>query len=88
MNFSEALELLKQSKKLCRKGWNGVGLFVTLTVNPSITDEIGANHHQYLNIENFMIIHKPFPNYPSARYTRNTWIPSIGDLLANDWEEV
>lgn len=28
MNFSEALELIKQGKKLSREGWNGNNIFV------------------------------------------------------------
>lgn len=30
MNFSEALELLKQDKILTRTGWNGSGLYIKM----------------------------------------------------------
>jgi len=30
MNYSEALEALKAGKKVCRKGWNGKGMFLVL----------------------------------------------------------
>lgn len=32
MTFSEALELIKDHKKLARKGWNGANMFVKLQV--------------------------------------------------------
>ena len=28
MNFGEAIEALKQGKKVTRKGWNGKGMFL------------------------------------------------------------
>jgi len=30
MNFGQALELLKQGKKVARNGWNGKGLWLEL----------------------------------------------------------
>lgn len=30
MNFGEALEYLKNGKKVCRKGWNGKGMWLEL----------------------------------------------------------
>jgi hypothetical protein len=30
MNFGEALEVLKGSGKVCRKGWNGKGMWIEL----------------------------------------------------------
>ena len=30
MNFGEAIEALKQGKKVTRKGWNGKGMFLWL----------------------------------------------------------
>ena len=30
MNFGQAIELLKQDKKVRRKGWNGKGIFIKL----------------------------------------------------------
>lgn len=35
MNFGQAIEALKQGKKVARKGWNGKGMFIF------IADEIG-----------------------------------------------
>jgi Protein of unknown function (DUF2829) len=30
MNFGQALEALKQGKKVARRGWNGKGMFIYL----------------------------------------------------------
>ena len=32
MNFGQAIELLKQDKKVRRKGWNGKGIFIKLNI--------------------------------------------------------
>ena len=30
LNFSAALDLLKEGKRICREGWNGKGMYLTL----------------------------------------------------------
>lgn len=41
MNFSEALNALKQGLKLARHGWNGKNLFVCLEMkNPSLENPL------------------------------------------------
>jgi hypothetical protein len=32
LNFGDALEALKEGKKVCRKGWNGKGMWIHLQV--------------------------------------------------------
>lgn len=89
MNFGQALELLKQGKRLARAGWNGKGLWVRLIQSnipsQSVSLKIdgaastGAALHTYLNP--FFVIDNPNGGC-------NTWVPSVSDCLAEDWEEV
>lgn len=83
-NFGFALELLKNGKKVTRKGWNGKGMFVYYipansykTITNVAKKEFGeyANYNPYLAIKN-------------VNGTISTWVPSINDCLAEDWEEV
>ena len=69
-DFSVALELLKQGKKLARTGWNGKGLYVEL--------DKGGNY-QFSEILPFFVIKNSLNSF-------NTWVPSVSDLLADDWD--
>lgn len=84
LNFSHALDALKQGNKIQRAGWNGKGMFVYLVPGgdfPSLTEvakeEFGetATYEPYLAIKN-------------TKGTVNTWVPSVSDLLADDWEVI
>lgn len=84
MNFSQALDFLKQGKRMARNGWNGKGLWVKLIdVGPSlIVDGVaksGGRLHTYINP--FFIIGG------NSSGGVNTWVPSVSDCLAEDWEE-
>lgn len=72
MNFGQALEALKQHKKLARQGWNGKGLYVQL--NP-------ARDFEFSELESFFTI-------KNVRNSFDTWVPSVSDLLAEDWHVV
>jgi hypothetical protein len=64
MRFSHALDLIVESHKLARTGWNGKNMYV------SIVRKFGT-------VEPFFILVQPTKS--------NTWVPSISDLLADDW---
>lgn len=71
MNFGDALELLKQYGHVRRAGWNGPGQKVYMAS--------GLVHGQTpLNpvfvLQNAQGFHQP------------GWLPSMGDMLAGDWE--
>lgn len=83
MNFGEAIEAVKQGKKIAREGWNGKGMFVyyvpankypfSTEVGKSLADEDGkVTYNAYLAIKN-------------VNETVSTWVPSINDVLAEDW---
>ena len=40
MNFGQAIEALKQGKKVTRKGWNGKGMFLWLKPSTVIKDTV------------------------------------------------
>lgn len=71
MNFGEALELMKQDKKVCRTGWNGTGMYVKL--NKPIDFEFSVLN-QFFTIKN-------------TRNSFDTWVPSVSDIIAEDWIE-
>jgi Protein of unknown function (DUF2829) len=76
MNFGWALNELKSGGIVCRRGWNGKGMWLRLQV----PDEHSKMTLPYIYIE-----------YPatSAAYpggSRVPWLASQTDMLAEDWE--
>lgn len=75
MNFSEALEALKNGDHVARTGWNGKGLWLEL----QRPDEHSKMTLPYIFI-NYPVDAK---NTPGARCP---WVASQTDIMADDWE--
>ena len=78
-SFENALRYLKRGMKVARNGWNGKGQYVRL-VDP-------YNDRAFQVIEKEEIDGTLYP-YFSLKNAQNgfvPWVPSIGDLLADDW---
>lgn len=78
MDFSTALEKMKQGYKLKRRGWNGANQYVTHEIKITIEDRDNNIHilsHQ--DCVGALIFH-------GNRGTQ-VWVPSHSDLLSEDW---
>jgi hypothetical protein len=78
MNFGEALQALKEGKKLIRNNWNGKGMWLQLQV----PDEHSKMTLPYIYIE-YPAGHVAYPNG-----SRVPWLASQTDMLAEDWQIV
>lgn len=94
MTFGLAVELLKMGHVLRRSGWNGKNLYVCKQV-PALIEEDVIPKMQSLpeQMKDIIINGKGFISYESQCliYNGNTgradsWVPSISDIFANDWE--
>ena len=82
MDFGEALKILKKGGRVCRKGWNGKGMFLFLVSGASFDREAVPG--------------EPFPELVLDTICVKTaqdnivmgWLASQTDMLAEDWEEV
>jgi len=83
MSFSEALRALKHGKKLARVGWNGKDMFVFLVKGSTFT----VNRAPLLGIfeEGTEVNYRPHIDIKNADGSISTWVPSIGDVMAEDW---
>ena len=96
MCFGDAIEVLKQGGAIRRKGWNGKGLFVIKQVPAHIESEIIPKMQSLPRSAKDLILKgKGFIDYTSQCliYNENTgradsWVPSISDVFAEDWEIV
>lgn len=68
-NFGEAIKYLKRGLKVARKGWNGKGMYVQLNE---------ARDFEFSEL-------CPFLTIKNVRNSFDTWVPSISDLLSEDW---
>lgn len=89
MNFGQALEHLKAGKKMARQGWNGRNMFVVyqkgypegIPSNKQTADAWGHKEGDLFKVE-------PYLQIKNAQGSHAMWVPSIGDVLAEDWEVV
>lgn len=96
MDFGDAIEVLKQGGSIRRKGWNGKGLFVIKQVPAHIESDIIPKMQSLPQSAKDLILKgKGFIDYTSQCliYNENTgcadsWVPSISDVFAEDWEIV
>lgn len=96
MNFGDAIKILKQGGAIRRKGWNGKGLVVFKQVPAHIDSDIIPKMQSLPQSAKDLIMgSKGFIDYTSQCliYNENTgrsdsWVPSISDVFAEDWEIV
>ena len=89
MDFSKALQLLKAGKKLARSGWNGKGMFVVY--QKGYPDGIPCNAQTaeaWGMKEGDLFRCNPYLQIRNVDGSHSMWVPSIGDLLAEDWYEL
>ena len=86
MNFSEALQLIKQGHLLKRSGWNGKDQFVFLVSG----SEFKVNRAPLLGIfpEGTDIKYRPHIDMKYQDGSVGVWLASMGDLMAEDWEVI
>lgn len=96
MSFGDAIEILKQGGAIRRSGWNGKGLMVFKQVPARITEDVIPKMQSLPQSAKDLILKgKGFIDYTSQCliYNENTgradsWVPSISDVFADDWEIV
>ena len=86
MTFSNALALLKEGKKVARKGWNGKGMFIFLVEG----SRFQVNRPPLLGIypEDTVVDYHVHIDMKTANGQIVPWVASQSDLLDEDWEEV
>ena len=95
-SFGEAIELLKAGFAVRRAGWNGKGLSVFKQVPAHIESDIIPKMQSLpQSAKDIILKGKGFIDYTSQCliYNENTgradsWVPSISDVFAEDWEVI
>ena len=76
MTFGLAIEASKMGKNVARAGWNE-GMYVRFVKNWTYTDGIDDNRRC-----------NPLFTIKNVDGSVSTWVPSINDVLAEDWQVV
>lgn len=94
MNFGQAIEALKEGKKVQRTGWNGKGMFlyyVPANRYPAVTDigkEIGIAATGGTQEWDGKVLYGAYIAMKTAQNNVVPWLASQTDVLAEDWEVV
>ena len=86
MDFSEALKKVKEGKKIYRSNWNGPNQFVVyqkgypdgIPCNEQTAEAWGMNPGDLFRCE-------PYLQIQLVNGSHAMWVPSITDILADDW---
>lgn len=88
LNFGQALDALKEDKKVARTGWNGKGMFIMLvrgTVDAKLND--GTPYQKALQ-SNIATINPHIDMKTTTGEMQPGWLASQTDMLADDWQIV
>ena len=86
MNFGQAIEALKNGKKVARVGWNGKDMFlyyVPVGAYAPCTEIVAS-----LVNENGLVEYGAYIAMKTAQGNVVPWLPSQTDMLAEDWNVV
>lgn len=86
MKFGEVLDGLIEGKSFQRTGWNGKNMFIYYVQANSypVQTDIAKIYFG----ENALVPYNPYLAIKNVDETVSTWVPSINDLFADDWEQV
>lgn len=85
MNFGQAIEALKQGKKVMRSGWNGKGMFLYYVPAASYPPSTDIAKQAFSGQD------VPYGAYIAMKTAQGNvvpWLASQTDVLAEDWEIV
>lgn len=86
LNFSQALDMIKQGAKLARSGWNGKDQFVFLV--PGSRFEVNRPPLLGIYPEGTVVEYCPHIDIKNQQGQVVPWLASQGDLMAEDWEVI
>lgn len=84
MNFSEALQEIKNGSLVKRSGWNGKNMFLFLVNGSTFT--VNREPLQSILGEGTQVKYHAHIDMKTATGEVVPWLASQSDLLADDWE--
>jgi hypothetical protein len=82
MTFGLAVEAVKKGMKIARKGWNGKGMYVYYVPGGDYKTQTEVAKKEFGETAHY----NPYLAIKTVTGAISTWVPSINDTLAEDWE--
>ena len=82
--FGTALEELKQGSKVARSGWNDKGMFISYVPANSYPAQTEIAKKEFGE----MVPYDAYLAITNVTGSVSAWVPSINDVLADDWQTV
>lgn len=86
MDFSEALKLIKEGRRVARTGWNGKEMFIFLV--PASNFEVNRPPLLGIYERGTAIGYRAHIDMRDATGRIVPWLASQTDLLSDDWQEI
>lgn len=86
LDFGETISALIAGNKMARTGWNGKDIFVYYVPAGNYASYTAIGNE--LADDNGLVHYRPYFAIKNSDSTVSTWVPSVGDCLANDWHVV
>ena len=80
-NFGDAIAALKDGKKVARAGLNGANQYVYYVPANSYAAQTDAAKAEFGD----MVPYRAYLSLKTAQNDVATWVPSVSDVLAEDW---
>ena len=88
MNFGNAIEALKDGDKVCRKGWNGRGMWLILAPGSKGGRPTAGSPYFNAGLTDKVDIEPHIDMLTAQGNMQPGWLASQTDMLADDWEVV
>lgn len=88
MDFSRALEHLKEGGRVARSGWNGKGMWLYLVNGSTFPAESARPPLDRFVEPGTTVKYLPHIDMKTADGSLVPWLASQTDILADDWERV
>lgn len=92
MDFGEALKVLKAGGRVAREGWNGKGMWISMTSGRQVhADDLWSQHNQdFANtkIGRTVKVQSCITMKTASNEIQMGWLASQSDMLSDDWVEV
>ena len=85
MSFSLALELLKNGYRVCRRGWNGKGMWLVLVIPEDDDTPHEGPGYSLWRMQGIVGHALPWIGMRTADDKFVPWLASQTDMLADDW---
>lgn len=81
MTFGDALEAMKDGKRVARDGWNGKGMYIFLAYEPDFNTpaDLSAFKDMEVEVGDMLVMKTAQDTFAPG------WLASQADMLAEDW---